>query len=129
MKRNDRERQCGFTLVEVLLSLVVTVVAVVMIAQGFTLGGSASVSSQKLTRAVWLAQMKMVELETGETAVNMGDEGDFSPDHPEFKYSIESDFSEEISMYEVRITVSWEERSEEQTFTLTRLLYRPGPGD
>ena len=113
----------GFTLIEVILALVITAMGVTIVAQGFDVGGRASVSAQYRTKAVWLAEMKMTEIEIGEIAVNIGDQGTFD-DNPLFQYTIESDTTDHTNLYEVNVTIIWEERNAEHSYTLTRLYYQ-----
>ncbi len=60
----------GFTLVEVLVALVVTVAALTILAQGFTTGARASTVSQNETRATLLAHQVLTDLELGELSID-----------------------------------------------------------
>jgi prepilin-type N-terminal cleavage/methylation domain-containing protein len=120
-------RNAGFTLTEVLVALVITATALVIIAQGFSAGAQASTSSQRLTRAVMLAEGKMTEFETGEIALSSAPSGDFKPDYPDFSWSSTIE-SGSFGSYHVTVTVTWSERGEPQTYSLARVLTeRPAP--
>lgn len=114
-------RRAGFTLVEVLVALVVTVAALTVLAQGFTTGARASVISQNATRASLLAQRVLTDLETAEVPVDQGHAGVFD-DEPDFRFEVLSETSEEPGVNVVRIAVFWIERNAERTYVLTRLI-------
>ena len=114
----------GFTLIEVLLALVITVMAVTIVAQGFTQGARAGVVAQKITKAALIAEQLMTDVELGELAYNRSDEGEWSDD-PLYRWELETDQSEIVDVYQVTIKVLWDDRNREETFTLVRLFYKP----
>lgn len=118
----------GFTLIEVLVALVVMVSAIAILAQGFTTGGTASVTSQNRTKAVWLAEQKMADLEAGILALNVGQSGTFedasntlaSPG-TDWKWAVTS-ASSTIGLYQITVTITWKERGQDRTYSLVRLM-------
>jgi prepilin-type N-terminal cleavage/methylation domain-containing protein len=121
------KRHSGFTLVEVLVALVVTVSAVAILAQGFAAAGSASVASQYRTRAVWLAAEKMADMEAGVYATNAPQAGVFDSSDPrtpqgQWRWEIASEASTSTGLYQVTVSVFWIERSEERSYHLARLM-------
>lgn len=110
---------------EVIFALVVTVMAVTIVSQGFSEGSRASVISQNRTRAAWLAGQKMTDVESEELAHNRGSEGTFAPDFPDHRWTMTSDSGGKTGLYKITIAVTWKERNEERSYELTRLLYRP----
>ena len=114
-------RAGGFTLVEVLVAMVVTVAALTVLAQGFATGGQASVSSQKSTRATILAGDILADIETGELAADASASGKFD-EEPDFSWTLKSD-DDEPGLRLLTVTVSWTERAEKRDYVLTR-LYR-----
>jgi prepilin-type N-terminal cleavage/methylation domain-containing protein len=123
--RKNRAR--GFTLIEVLVALVITVSALVLLAQGFAVGGSASSSAQKTTRAVMLASKVMAQYETGELGLSASGQGDFKPDYPGFTWK--SDMATSTNnLTQVTVTVAWTQGQSEQSYALVRLMReRPTP--
>ena len=113
----------GFTLVEVLVALVVTVTALTIIAQGFSTGARASTVSQNATRAAFLAQGLITDLETGERPHDRGEGGTFDED-PNFSFEITPE-ADEPGVTMLTITITWEERSQERTYELVRLMRNP----
>lgn len=115
-------RRSGFTLIEVLVSLVVVTASLTIIAQGFLTGGRASVVSQNETIATMLAESKMAELEAGILSTQMSDQGTFEPERPDFSWSLEPESTETTGLSKMTLTVTWKERNEDRTFTLVRLM-------
>lgn len=113
-------REGGFTLVEVLVAMVVTVAALTILAQGFAEGGRASAASQKATRAAILAGEILAELETGELAADASASGKFD-EEPDYSWVVKSD-EDEPGLRLLTVTVSWTERSEKREYVLSRLL-------
>jgi len=112
----------GFTLTEVLVALVVVTASLTVIAQGFLSGGKASLSSQNESRASWLADSKMAELEAGIISTQAGSSGTFEPEHPDYKWSVEPEATTTTGLSKITVTVTWKEREQERTFALTRLM-------
>lgn len=118
-------RTRGFTLVEVLVALVVTVSALAILSQGLLTGGRASVISQNGTRAAILAQRVMAGLETGEIPISSGGSQTFD-DEPDFAYEVLSaPDPDESVLYDVTVTIRWKEREEDRTFVLMRIMRDP----
>jgi prepilin-type N-terminal cleavage/methylation domain-containing protein len=115
-----RRGASGFTLIEVLVALVVAVAAMSLVSQGFTTGARASTASQFTTRAALLAQRVLADAEAGLLALGSSTSGK-SEEDPDFAWELRS-ATVEPGLYEVVVTVAWEERSQERTFVLHRLL-------
>lgn len=117
----------GFTLMEVLVTLVILGTVIAVVAQGFTWGGRVTGEAAQETLAAMLADRVMTDLETGETSLVQGDSGDFE-DQEGFRYEIETKANEELEgLYEVTVTVTYDEGNEERAFVLHRFLReRPG---
>jgi len=111
----------GFTLVEVLVALVVAVAALTLLSQGFMTGARASTSSQFSTRAALLAQRVMTDFETGQLSLSSSQNGQFD-DEPDFSFQSKSDTGEVTGLVKLTITVKWQERNQDRTFVLTRLM-------
>lgn len=119
-------REGGFTLIEVLVALVVTVAALTVLAQGFTTGGRASVGAQAATRAALVAQRVIAELETTALPLSQSNRGSY-PEEPDFTYETRSEAGEP-GLTLVTVTVRWNDREREQTYVLTRFMReRPPP--
>jgi prepilin-type N-terminal cleavage/methylation domain-containing protein len=117
-----RPRRGGFTLVEVLVALVISATAIILIAQGFSVGAGASSNARQATRAAMLAEMKMSEFESGEQSLTSSTPGDFRDlGHPEYKWEATID-PDSFGTSRVTVTVTWQGRGGEQSFSLVRIL-------
>ncbi len=113
-------REGGFTLVEVLVALVVTVAGLTLIAQGFTTGARASSASQNATRAPLIAQQVVTDYETGELALGQSNRKTYDKD-TEFTTDARCE-AYETGVTLLTVTVIWVERGQERTYVLTRLM-------
>ena len=118
----------GFTLLEVLVTLVILGTVLAIVAQGFTWSARTTGEAAQETLAAMLADLKMTELETSEASLVQGDSGEFE-DHQGFRYEIETEADEENEgLYEVSVTVSWKDGEDDRSFVLHRLM-RERPGE
>ncbi len=117
----------GFTLLEVLVTLVILGTVLAIVAQGFTYSGRVTGEAAQESLAVMLADLKMTELETGEVSLVQGDSGDFE-NHEGYRFEIETEAEEEYEgLYAVTVSVFYEEGEEERSYVLYRYLReRPG---
>jgi len=113
-------RRKGFTLIEVLVALVVTVAALTVVCQGFATGARASVAAQKTTRAALLAQRVLTDVETGVIPLGQSSAGTFE-DEPEFLYETRSE-PDLPGLTLLAVTVKWDERGQPRAYVLTRLM-------
>jgi len=113
-------RSAGFTLIEVLVALVVTVAAITLLAQGFTTGARASTLSQNSTRAALLAQQVLTNFETGELSLNQSQSLSFEDDEDFTCETVSESYVTGVTQLTIRI--KWEERGEERTYELVRLM-------
>ncbi len=111
----------GFTLMEVLVSLVIVVAAIAIIAQGFSAGAQSATSARNETTAARLAGRKMAELETGEISLTQGSSGSLEG-YEEFRYEITSE-ADSTGIYKVAVSVYYAMGGgEERAVTLYRLM-------
>ncbi|HXG62033.1 MAG TPA: prepilin-type N-terminal cleavage/methylation domain-containing protein [Planctomycetota bacterium] len=110
----------GFTLVEVIVALVVTAAALTVLAQGIFSAGRASSAARNVTRAALVAGRVVAEFEAGERAADRAAEGRFE-DEPEFAWEARPE-TYEPGLVLLTIVVRWEERGQERTLAVTRLL-------
>ncbi len=113
-------RSAGFTLIEVLVALVVTVAAVTLMAQGFTTGARASTVSQNGTRAALLAQQVLTDFETGELSLTQSQSLSFEDDEDFTCETVSESYATGVTQLTIRI--KWDERGQERTYELIRLM-------
>lgn len=120
LARRSSKSEGGFTLIEVLVALVVAVAAMSLVSQGFSTGARASTTSQFTTRSAFFAQRILTDLESGERTLGQSQSGKFEDD-PDFSWEVRSE-TQEQGLYQVTVTIKWEERFQERTFVILRLL-------
>ncbi|KAF0158505.1 MAG: hypothetical protein FD159_1122 [Syntrophaceae bacterium] len=84
-----REKQTGFTLLEVMIAMAILAIALVAVFQLQSQSISMSSESRFMTTASLLAQSKMADIEAGKSLGNLSQKGDFAPDHPEYAWTIQ----------------------------------------
>ena len=112
----------GFTLIEVLLSLVVAAMTLVIISRGMATAARATTTAERRARAAMLASQKMAEVEAGEVSLVHSLPGDFSPEEPDFAFELTSNLKTSPDLYEVVVRVTWTDGSTQNSFQMTRLL-------
>jgi prepilin-type N-terminal cleavage/methylation domain-containing protein len=125
-------REQGFTLVEVLVAMVVTVAAVAILAQGFATGARASLVTEKNMRAALLAQRVITDFELSVLDLSSNQAGSFDDD-PDFTYETTSEVpaapgttSDGITYTSgltlLTVNIKWDDRGQPRTYSLTRLM-------
>jgi prepilin-type N-terminal cleavage/methylation domain-containing protein len=113
-------RAAGFTLIEVLVALVVTVAAITLLSQGFTSGARVSTASQNATRAALLAQRVLADFESGELSVNQSQSLTFEDEEDFTAETVSESYTTGVTHLTIRIR--WQERGEDRTYELVRLM-------
>jgi len=113
-------RSAGFTLIEVLVALVVTVAAIAIVAQGFTTGARASTLSQNETRAALLAQRMIADFECGELSLSQSQSLTYDGEEDFTCESVSEAFETGVTLLTVR--VKWEDRGAERQYEVVRLM-------
>lgn len=80
----------GFSFVELIIAMVILFLAVMVIGSIFPASFKSLLKSKQVTIATTLAQQKLEQclVNPGDYKTRVGKEGNFSPDHPEYGYSI-----------------------------------------
>jgi prepilin-type N-terminal cleavage/methylation domain-containing protein len=116
-------RRRGMTLLEVLVAMVVLGVAVVGIAQGFTVGLRAAAIARATSTAMELARAKLAEVDAGLIPVTQDADGDFSDyGEPDFRFSLDSRTTDYTGLYELALTVEWPDRGETRSYTVIQWM-------
>lgn len=110
----------GFTLVEVLAAMLIMAVVLPVAMRGVSLALAAASSARHMSEASALGASKLnelvVEQNTGATTTS----GDFMPDHPGYQWQLET-ADRDYGLTEVDLIVTWKERGQEKSLTLTTL--------
>jgi type II secretion system protein I len=114
-------RRRGFTLLEVIVSLVVLTTGLVMVMEAFTVGLRASAAADRRTMAALLLQDKMEELKKEPLLTAGSDEGDFGEDFADYNWRVDISETETPGLVHVEVTVMWEGRRGEDELGLITL--------
>lgn len=116
-------RACrGFTLAEVLATLVLIGIVVPAVMRGVSVGLMASSHARHVAQAASLAEAKLAELVvTGQWGLATSG-GDFSPDWPQYRWTSQT-YSLDFATNEIVLEVRWLERDMEQSMVLSTIVY------
>lgn len=117
-------RRRGLTLLEVLLSLVILLIAIVAVASLVDIGIDLSTRGQLQAAGTRLAQSKLAEVEAGAVDVTTSANGTFE-EEPEWSWTMTSTPSTAPNVYTVTVRVSKEHLGREFDVELTQLVYDP----
>lgn len=84
-----RVKNAGFTLMEVMIAMSILAIALVAVFQLQSQSIAMSTASRFMTTASLLAQSKMADIETDAALGNKSQKGDFAPDYPEYKWTVQ----------------------------------------
>jgi prepilin-type N-terminal cleavage/methylation domain-containing protein len=121
----------GFTLIEVLVTLLLIGIVLPAIMHGVTLAMAAGDSARHRNEATELASSQLAQIVAGSQWVNATSlSGDFSPDWPGYQWTAtvqpwDQDTSG-MGINQIDLTVTWQERGQQQSLTLTTLAYPRG---
>ncbi len=118
MKRRQHNLK-GFTLIEVLATMVLMAIVLPVISQALSVSLAAASSARHTTEAAGLAQAKLHELiSTGQ--LNTTSSGDFGTDHPGYRWEVGT-VARDYNLTEVSVRVLWAERGLEKSLTVSTL--------
>jgi len=121
--RRIRRPHRGFTLVEVLASMVIMGVAFGVLAQGLASAARASSVSQAYTRAMAVAAGKMAEVEAGGYALTQNITERVEEDLYDFDVVITPMQTTHKGLFEVTVEVKWLLHGNEHKTLLTRYIH------
>jgi len=119
----EKRRRGGFTLIEVLATMVLLGIVLPVALRGTSVALQAASHARHTSEAATLADSKINELATmiqGGQVVSSGMSGDF-PEHTEYHWSCSSAIDVN-GLNELSVQVTWTERAQERVFTLTTLV-------
>ena len=121
-RRQSRRRRSGFTLLEVLATLLLLAIVLPAVMKGYSMALAAASTAKHTAEASSLAQSKLNDLLTQGVSSASGLAGDFSPEHPEYQWSYQS-APRDFGVTEVRLIVTWLEQGRQRTMNLSTLTY------
>jgi general secretion pathway protein I len=118
---NIRKNNTGFTLLEIVVALTIAALALPALMQAFSEGTKRQATIENKTTALYLMKLRMSEIEMIGNLETGSEEGEFGSNS---RFSWSSDISETDTdgLYEVIVTVTWQERSQPMTVELTTYI-------
>jgi general secretion pathway protein I len=126
-----RNRPAGFTLIEVLVTLLLIGIVLPAMMHGITLAMAAGDGALHRNDAAQLAKSQLAQLVAGTQWSNTTNlSGDFSPNWPGYQWKAtvqpwDQDTSG-MGIQQIDLTVSWQERGRAETLTVSTLAYQRG---
>src|SRR6185436_14866016 len=117
----------AFTLVEVLVTLVFMGIVLPVAMRGLSLSLSAASHARHMNEAASLAESKLSEIAIEQSAMGTATSGDFGPDHPGYRFAVES-VARDFGMTEIIVHVMWNEGAAERSTSLATLVYQQTTG-
>jgi prepilin-type N-terminal cleavage/methylation domain-containing protein len=123
----------GFTLIEVIVTLLLIGIVMPAIMHAITLSTLAGSAAQHRNEATELAKSQLALIIAGTQWQNTNNlSGDFSPDWPNYHWQAAVEpwnlDTSGMGIQQIDLTVSWTERGHQESLTLTTLAYLRGQG-
>lgn len=131
--RNGGAARGGFTLVEVLVTLLIVAIAMPAIMHGITAAQLAGASAKRYNEASELGKSQLSQIIAGsQWNSNAALSGDFSPNFPDYSWKATVEpwdlDTSGMGINQIDLTVSWKDRGRTASMTLTTLAYPRGEG-
>lgn len=118
------ERDDGFTLIEILVSLAIMGLVLPVVLMAFSNGARTRAVSANRTTAAYLLRDKISEMEaTGVPEVG-DDAGEFE-EGSSFSWETSVASTDVEGLFDVTVTIVWQERGEERTFAIRAYMADP----
>lgn len=116
----------GFTLLEVLATMLLMAIVLPVVMNGITLAtGMERVSASRI-EAASLAESKLNELAASTQLDSGHQEGDFGEDYPGYRWTADTENTEMTSLVELSVQVLWNARGQDRHVTVTTMKYSGG---
>lgn len=125
-------RAGGFTLVEVLATVLLMAIVIPVVDRGLSAATQAAGNARHRTEAAGLAQSKLSELTVNALWQNGNLSGNFGPDWPEYTWQAAvtawTGDTQEVGLQQLDVQVIWTARNKQESVTVSGLVYvRPQP--
>jgi prepilin-type N-terminal cleavage/methylation domain-containing protein len=118
--RQLRSRRRGFTLMEVLVTMVLMGVVLPICLRAVSVARSAATSARRTSEAAALAQSKLAEIVASGDAAALGMSGDFQ-ERPGYQWTCQN-FTDAEGFTQITLTVTWQEQNRQRSFNLSTLI-------
>lgn len=112
----------GFTLIEVLATLLLVGIVLPVTMRGVSLALAAASSARHTTEATGLAETKLSELALDSLSATSEGSGDFGPEYPGYTWASQR-ISRDYGLTELALQVSWTERGRSKTLLVSTLIF------
>jgi prepilin-type N-terminal cleavage/methylation domain-containing protein len=116
-------RRRGFTIVEVLATLVLLGIVLPVAMRGISLALRAASNARHMSEATGLAEQKLAELTSGDLSLAGGSGGDFGADHPGYSWTSQST-ARDYGLTQIDVRVTWTAQAQERGLVVST-LYDP----
>jgi len=127
MKQHRSSSRRGFTLVEVLVTLLLLGIVLPTIMRGISMASTVASDAHRRTEAAGLAQAKLAEIVADDLWENGNLSGDFSPDFPQYHWQANvqpwAGDQSGVGLQQIDLTISWEARNRQQSMIFSSLAY------
>ena len=120
-KMAHRKDQRGFTLLEIVVALTIAAITLPVLLQTFSRGTKTHSLIENKTTAFYLLRLRMAEIEMLEELESGSEEGEFGT-NSRFTWASEVNETDTEGLYEIIVTVIWEERGREKTIELATYI-------
>ena len=131
MNARRRQQSRGFTLIEVLATMVLLAIVIPVVMRGVTVSLAAADKAKHISTAASLAESKLNDLLTQSLTTGSGGgstmSGNFAPDHPDYQWKYDS-VSRDYGVTEVQLKITWLERGQPAEFDLCSMTYQSDTG-
>jgi prepilin-type N-terminal cleavage/methylation domain-containing protein len=107
----NRRRQTGFTLIEMIVATLLLAIGVTGAMVALGTATRASGFAQEMETAALLAQRQFTQIQlqaqSSQSLSNGTQQGDFSPDHPDYHWTEDVEPGNYTNLYQVTLTISW----------------------
>jgi prepilin-type N-terminal cleavage/methylation domain-containing protein len=123
-RRRRRRGRHGFTLIEVLATLVLIGIVIPFAIRGTSLALNTASNAKHQAEAATLAEAKLAEL------VSQGDwntgntQGDFGQDWPEYRWKLQAyAHDQNVNVTEITLSVTWTQGGQQRVMNVSTLTY------
>ena len=120
-----RRSSRGFTLIEVLGTLLFVGIVLPVVMQGISLATNTASLAKRNLEAASLAEEKLSELVATAQWSSGEQSGDFGEDWPDYRWTSEA-VSRDTELIELTVRVSWDWRGDERSVSVTTMAYTGG---
>ena len=121
-RHNFKRTASGFTLIEVLATLLLVGIVLPVTMRGVSLALAAASNARHVAEATSLAETTLSELTTDTLSATTDGSGDFGADHPGYTWTSQR-ASRDYGLTEIALRVDWVERGQTKSITVSTLKY------